>query len=196
VKAIPAEALSNVLTTFTVKDTSAPILGVMINGKRAWRVRLDSVYMDLPNWSSEWLKKYNPRDFTVVIDSATGAILWAYSGNEQPGAVPSDIPPQEISSALMGKQNSFHGFPTRPPKTKLQEALSVSSASSPLRASKIVAVYILYTGTGEPLHPVWAILGTEIPAKHSGLDREGTLNWRSIIDDNTGMPLRFETAPK
>jgi hypothetical protein len=181
------------------KDSTTPFLCERINGAKVWEVTLDSIYLDLPSWDPDWVKKYNPKSFIALIDSATGQLLKIFS--EYKGYDPDLVaePPAKLAEQSVER---WTDFPAGPPKVSFLKALNAAAGSNSLKAKEIIAVCVMQSLSGDTSEPVWSIIGRGIPAVPGILYPRNdaplyTRNRsRSVVNATTGQLLFVTNRPQ
>jgi len=201
IKDLPPKAASEIAELITVESDETPFLSDSVVGCRAWQVWLNNVWLNSEKWDQAVVQQYNPKNFIVLLDSATGRLFKVYSkfDGHDPDLAPE--PPADTAAVLMRMSGEeYVSFPADPPPVSFFTALGSAAGSNPLQAREIIAVYVLYSDTGNPTKPCWCITGRGIPP----LDLfPNSSRWpaymrnrmRSIVDATTGEFIGMTTSP-
>ena len=202
IKSMTPTAASAMASCERMIRDNTPFLNDSIAGRPVWLVQLKGVRIETSKWPRSWVERYNPKDFTAVIDSATGRLFKIYSTAEIQDSNLAPEPPPGVAAVEMKQTGEeYIGFPGEPPEVSFLQALGAASGSDPLRAREILAVCVIETDKfvdgGEP-KVVWCITGRGIepldlhPTKAPLYMRNRR---RTIIDATTGELIGITTSP-
>ena len=182
------------------KDDESPFISDLIDSKEVWKIKFESVFLDYKNWHPDWVARYNPKTFYVLLEPESGALLKIFSVMDEPD---SNIAPEPTASATtqwyQQRGDIFLSTVTEAPKFSFYEALEQASGSSPLKAKEIIAWLTMMKIQQDTIpHPVWVILGRGAPVvgiiEPPGPEYKKN-RWVSYVDASTGELRSVGSAP-
>ncbi len=199
--AIPAKAAGDYASLTAFSDSTGLFLSDSLKERRVWRINLPPVFLDLPDWSDDWVRRYNPKDFVAFIDSTTGKLVSIFS---VASASEATLPPLSARRAAEQAEDLWLGLPDDLPKCKFLQALNFAVGSSPLKAKQIIAYYVAIRDRDSigQVQLVWDVIGRGVPlpkppafAGESGPPLpEDRCIVRTLVDARTGKPLYSVTV--
>lgn len=179
----------NIPILITINNVNTEFARREINGRRAWRVAIDSVRFEIKNNRPiNESERYKFKDAELLLDSITGnlleaTLLCANSEDYKKTKFEHMIP------YIFDRDSSFHGFPSIWPKVGLVEAIE-KCEYYPGIAKEIKCSYVMYSHNGKNPHPTWIITMLGLPQRSTpaGLVYN---NMKCFIDaiDGHGYPV-------
>ncbi|MEW6412871.1 MAG: hypothetical protein AB1483_10420 [Candidatus Zixiibacteriota bacterium] len=183
------------------KDSTIPFLVDQVYNRPVWKVSVENVRLDGPNWLRETVESQTPKNFTVVLDSTGGFFVKAYSVYE--GYDPQLAP--EPSAAHAEKRlrfKAFTGFCASIPPITLFDALGRAAGSDPLGAKEIVAYLVKYKGNnatwqiiGRGIAPLYPLLSGPPPNPETDSMLYMVNRGRTVIDAESAALLEISNQP-
>lgn len=167
-----------VVARAVIGDSMTPFLSDYIDGRVAWRVDIDSVFLKLKTANPE---PEPAKHVSVYIDSLTGDLLRAkFTLPGKDSVRVQESTSEEMARHLTSFDEVIHGLPDRMPAVTLLEAIRLDRFY-PLLAKEIVVWYVQYSrDTLEP-RPVWLICMLGMPPVSNN----------QYVRDNMQMDRRF-----
>jgi hypothetical protein len=184
-----------------VEEDDTPFLWKQVIGRYVWEVKLNNIYLDMPDWDP-WLRQTkNGKNFTALVDVETGVLYRVYSkiNYDDPDLAP-EPPPESATVWGIAEHEVYAAFPSAPPAVALHEALNAASGSNPLAAKEVIAVCVMYSHLDQEAIPVWSITGRGIPDMGmlggDDVPPYARKRMRTVVNAEDGKPLFMTNMPR
>lgn len=184
------------------RDSLTPFLNQHIDNKIVWRVFLSDIEIRPKSAKMSGSAKKTGRDFEVLLDPETGAVLRIYSAPLKNDTNVWNEPLSEIAEQkLRRNQEIYHGFPSILPEISLLEALEAAVGCKPFVANEIIAQLVMHSNSGTEPKPVWCITCRGIPpvvgsARSAKAPVQFRNRARCVVDATTGEWMYMTSNPQ
>lgn len=187
--------ISDIVDSLIITDTLTPFMHDSINGRSAWRIRVEQVQPDFGSQTKR--SSTTNKDCEIWVDCGTGRFLMATFKERGSDSV-LERPPtaREAEAQLAALGEDYVGLPTVFPAKTLREALESCNLYPPIHEQTVVH-YCLYSFRGSEPRPAWIIYERStrelFPAHDPRLYAKS--NKRTVIDANTGERMLTINQP-
>lgn len=188
-----------------ITQDPTPYLWRQSIGKRAWRVTLDDLSLQLKSAIADFADAYR-RKFIVFFDEQSGQLLNIMSEYEGDAPEMRPMPSgEEAEEQLEAEEEIYHGLPSNDPRINFLDALDVvltRGIGSPFLAKEIYGVYVIHSRMGSAPQPVWAITLRGLPPFQARGRYGDTIpvwqrnHLRNVINAMTGEFLFATNSPQ
>ncbi|MEW6412870.1 MAG: hypothetical protein AB1483_10415 [Candidatus Zixiibacteriota bacterium] len=180
------------------KDSTIPFLVDQVYNKPVWHIFLDSVNLHVPGCPAEEEAKWNPKKFHILIDSAAGFFIKAYTKREgEYDYYLGEEPPAHRAEQGYRSSEVIHDYCRTVPNVTMQQAIGAAAGSDPLASKELTILLVSQNKRGEGAKPLWNILGRGFPPRPftTGETIPQNNHARSVVDAETGLLLYWTSSP-